>query len=123
MQVSLKIEISKVQINQIRLLAGFGLSQNRIAAVLGISTRLYFYWKSSDDRVPSAYETGKAKAELAVAKSLYQQAVAGNLAAIIWYERTRHTATVEIKANVTLDQAARRGKLAILRRLAIADLN
>jgi len=46
-------------IAQIEVMAGFGLSQDKIAPVIGISKRTFFRWKE-DERVLLGYGTGQA---------------------------------------------------------------
>lgn len=84
-----RIEISESAIGQIERMAAIGLTTEKIAIVLNISPRTFFRWQK-DERVKSAFARGRALAELNVGKTLYELAVVErNLAAIVWYEKTR----------------------------------
>ena len=83
-----KIEISDEQIRQAEILAGYGLTQNQIADVLGISRRT-FSRKQDEPRVLAALEKGRALAQRQVGKSIYEKALKGDMTAAIWWEKTR----------------------------------
>lgn len=76
-------------IEKIETMAGLGLTQNKMARILGWSEDTFTRRKQDDARVLRAIEEGQAKAELQVARSLYEKAVGGETAAIRWYEITR----------------------------------
>ncbi len=85
-----KVELTEKEIKQIELMAGFGLSEEKIALVLEINHRTLRRRKKDSEIVAEAIERGKAKAEMTVAKTLFQMATEGNsLSAVIWYEKTR----------------------------------
>lgn len=84
-----QISISAHEIEQIKILAGFGLSEAKIARAIGLSPKTLQRRKRMNQQVLDAIETGKAIAEAAVSRSLYNLAIAGNVPAIIWYEKTR----------------------------------
>lgn len=83
-----KIEITDEQIRQAEILAGYGLTQNQIADVLGVA-RSTFRRKKDEARVLSALQKGKAVAQLRVGKSIYEKALVGDMTAAIWWEKTR----------------------------------
>ena len=76
-------------LGQIENLAGYGLTVPQIAAIIGCSDRCFRGKKANEDRVLSAFEKGKAKAQGIVGKSLFERAKAGSETAIIWWEKTR----------------------------------
>ena len=65
------------------LLSGYGVLQEDIAALLSISvpTLLKYYRKELD--------AGKAKANAAVGKTLFQKATDGDIAAAIWWSKSQ----------------------------------
>lgn len=74
---------------QITALAARGLSQADICRVLGISERTLSRRKQDTDAVARAIEEGKSKGAAQVANALFERAIAGDLGAIVWYEKTR----------------------------------
>ncbi len=90
MAASRSISVTNKELQQIKVLAGFGLSIPKIALVLGISESTFYRRKRLLPAVKEAYEQGIALAEYAIAKTLYDMAtVDRNLGAIIWWEKTR----------------------------------
>ena len=83
-----RIEITIKGLRQIEKLAGYGLTQAAIAAVLGMSERT-FRDKKHEERVSAALDKGRAVAEANVGKALYNKAIDGDIAAIRWWEITR----------------------------------
>lgn len=82
------IEITDEHIRQAEILAGYGLTQNQIADVLGIARRT-FARKKDEPRVLAALEKGQAKAQMNMAKSIYERGTSGDMTAAIWWEKTR----------------------------------
>lgn len=83
------IEITDQMIRQIEVLAGYGLTEAAIAHVIGVDPRTFRRRKEDEERVLSALEKGKAVAEGVIGKALFQRAQAGDMTAVIWWERTR----------------------------------
>ncbi|MGC8710972.1 MAG: hypothetical protein ACP5RH_01135 [Leptodesmis sp.] len=85
-----KIQLSERDLEQIEVMAGFGLQEDRIARVIGISPKTLQRRKKEMELLQEAIERGRAKAEVAIGRSLYNLAVVDqNISAIIWYEKTR----------------------------------
>jgi len=80
-----KIELD---INEIETLAGQGLTQREICYCLGISQDTLNRRKKSSD-FAEAIARGQARSHQRVANALFEKAIAGDLGAIIWYEKTR----------------------------------
>jgi len=79
-----------IDIDRIAELAGHGLTQAEICAVLGISEDTMSRRKQDTAVFAEAIKAGKANAAQAVSNALYQKAVIEkDLGAIIWYEKTR----------------------------------
>lgn len=68
---------------QIESMAGFGLTQSQISAIIGVSV------DTLARRFPEAMAVGKAKAVAMVAQSLYKRAIAGDNQAAIFYLRSQ----------------------------------
>jgi predicted DNA-binding protein (UPF0251 family) len=83
-----RLEITDEQIRQAQLLSGYGLTQNQVADVLGIS-RSTFEKKKNEERVQVALQKGRAIAQQNVGKSIYEKALNGDMTAAIWWEKTR----------------------------------
>lgn len=82
------IVIGPQELSQMEALAGYGLTEAAIAAVLGMTSRTLREKKHAEE-VSSALARGKAKAEGRVGKALYERAIAGDIQAIRWWETTR----------------------------------
>lgn len=78
------------QIKQLQTMAGLGLTQKQMAALCDISLATFERWLSENEAARSAVERGNAKAVMAVAKTAYQMAIAGNQPAMtMFYLKTR----------------------------------
>jgi hypothetical protein len=86
-----KIFLSDDTYRQVETLAGFGLTRDKIALVIGISLATLTRHKKNDKRFADAYARGIAKAEGMVARTLYDRATkdGGDMSAIKWWEQTR----------------------------------
>ena len=84
-----RIEITAAMLRQISALAGYGLTEAGIARVIGVDPRTFRRRKRDEALVMSALENGKAIARATIGKALYEKAVAGDLGAIVWWEKTR----------------------------------
>lgn len=81
--------LTENDLRQVEELAGYGLSLDQIAAVLGFSERTLHYKKDSNPDLVAAIQRGKAKAAAIVGKSLFTRAKDGDVPAIRWWEMTR----------------------------------
>lgn len=81
-----KIEID---IAEVELLAGLGFSEEEIAISLVISQDTLDRRKKENADIADAIKRGKAKAKRKVTSKLMEKIEAGDLGAIIWYEKTR----------------------------------
>lgn len=82
-------EIDENMLRQIEELAGYGLTLEQIAAVLGFSERTMHRRKDADPAIVAAIQRGKAKASAIVGKALFGRAKDGDVPAIRWWEMTR----------------------------------
>lgn len=74
---------SDQQREQVTAMSGYGVPQDQIAALIGISYEtLHKYFKDELIR-------GKAKANYKVGKTLWSQATNGNTAAAIWWSKSQ----------------------------------
>lgn len=83
------IQITQEMLRQAEELAGYGMTQEQIAAVLGISDRSLRRRKQDNDEFLAAMRRGKAKASAEVGRALYRRAKDGDIPAIRWWEMTR----------------------------------
>ncbi len=87
-------------------LAGRGLTQAEICAVLGISETTLYERKRENTVFEDAIKAGKAMAAQEVANALYEKAVVEkDLGAIIWYEKTRRGMTDKVQQHITMDMS------------------
>jgi hypothetical protein len=94
-------QITDEHLRQIETLAGYGLTEAAIAAVVGISPRLLRQRKTDSDAVSAALENGKAKAQAVIGQCLFEKARAGDLGAIVWWEKTRAGRRETVKQEIT----------------------
>jgi predicted transcriptional regulator len=71
------------------LLAQEGNTDAEIARQLGVSPKTIQRRKQDSDRFDLALKRGREAAHSVVSNALYRQAKKGNVAAIVWYEKTR----------------------------------
>lgn len=95
-----RIPITDINKAQIEQMSGLGMKLDDMASILGISPSTLDNWVKKPE-ILTLYKKGKAKAEAAVAKSLFQKAVSGDLGAIIWYEKTRCGRSDKTEVNYT----------------------
>lgn len=82
------IVLGRRELAQMEKLAGLGLTEAAIAAVLGIGASTLREKKHAEE-VSGALARGKARAESKVAEALYNRAIGGDVQAIKWWEMTR----------------------------------
>lgn len=70
-------------IRQAEALAGYGLTTEHVASILKIST------STVERHLAEAMAEGRAKAAGNITRTLYQQAMSGNTAALIFWTKTR----------------------------------
>lgn len=83
------IVFTPYQLRQMETLAGYGLTQASIAAVIGVNPETLTNKKQTVPEVSQALARGKAVAEAAVGQALYTKAKKGDIKAITWWEMTR----------------------------------
>ncbi|MCB1052964.1 MAG: hypothetical protein KDC71_20345 [Acidobacteria bacterium] len=66
-----------------------GFTRSMVAELLGISEATLRRVRHENPDLMSALERGEAFAQMAVGCALFEKAVAGNIAAIRWWEMTR----------------------------------
>lgn len=96
-----------IDISRVQELAGRGLTQAEICAVLGISEGTLYSRKRDNEVFEDAIKAGKAAAAVEVANALYEKAVVDrDLGAIIWYEKTRRGLSDKVQqtnTNIQID--------------------
>jgi hypothetical protein len=87
-------------------LAGFGLTEVNIAALVcgGISVA------TLRDRFAEELQRGRAKAHAGIGKTLFQKAMAGDVASLIWWTKTQMRWTeaprqIEVSGNISITDA------------------
>jgi DNA-binding CsgD family transcriptional regulator len=93
-----------IDIDRVAELAGRGLTQAEICAVLGISDQTLLNRKRDNLDFLDAINRGRAQAAQEVANALYTKAtVDKDLGAIIWYEKTRRGLSDRMQQHITVD--------------------
>ena len=88
-------EVTDADLVKIETMAGLGLTEDKIAAVLDMSPATFRARKNGEkgyrasERIAGAILRGKASAELTVSRTLHARASAGDMTALKWYEQTR----------------------------------
>lgn len=90
-------------LRQVEELAGYGLTQEQIAAVLGFSERTLRTRKADSEEFSAAIQRGKAKASAVVGKALFVRAKDGDVPAIRWWEMTRDGRSERSKSESTVE--------------------
>lgn len=80
-----KFDFNAKVLAQVEQLAGYGLTLNQIASVIGCCKKTI----NRSAAAMTAAETGRAKAEGLIGKSLFERAKGGDVTAIRWWEATR----------------------------------
>jgi hypothetical protein len=96
-------------------LAGFGLTEVNIAALVcgGISVA------TLRDRFAEELQRGRAKAHAGIGKTLYQKAMSGDVASLIWWTKTQMRWTeaprqIELSANISITDALAQAQARII---------
>jgi predicted transcriptional regulator len=92
---------AEIDVKEVERLAGLGLTQEEIALSLGIGESTLRKYKAQDSVYSEAIKRGKANACSEVSNQLFQQCKKGNIAAIIWYEKTRRGMSDKVSVSVT----------------------
>jgi transcriptional regulator with XRE-family HTH domain len=93
-----------IDIDRVAELAGRGLTQAEICAVLGVSEDTISRRKQDTADFADAINRGRATAAQEVSNALYEKAtVDKDLGAIIWYEKTRRGLSDRVQQHITFD--------------------
>jgi hypothetical protein len=91
---------------QVEAMAGYGVAEAHIASLIrggiGVSTLR--------ERFKENLEQGRAKAHAGIGKTLYQKAMAGDVASLIWWTKTQMRWTeaprqIELSGNISITDA------------------
>lgn len=85
-----KFVIDEKVIAEVEKLAGQGLTEKEIALCIGCSQETLIKKKRQYSEFSEAIKRGKAKSHAKIANALFENALAGNTAALIFYLKTRH---------------------------------
>jgi hypothetical protein len=77
-------------INQAKRLAELGLTNEQISYIIGVGTSTLRRYKSNDPVFSAAISKGRAEGLAKSSTALMQKVEEGDVAAIKWYETTRH---------------------------------
>jgi len=80
---------SLVDIDQVERLSLLGLTDEEMAAFYGINVATLYRWKNEHSEFSEALKKGKEEADGHVARSLYNEAVGGNVTAQIYWLKNR----------------------------------
>lgn len=93
-----------IDIDRVAELAGRGLTQAEICAVIGISEDTLGRRIQDTADFADAIKRGRAAAAVEVSNALYQKAtIDKDLGAIIWYEKTRRGLSDRVQQHITMD--------------------
>lgn len=97
-------KVIEIDIAEVERLAGLGLTQDEIALSLGVSLATITRRQRDNDDFDEAIKRGKAKANQEVANALFGKAAAGDMTAVIWWEKTRAGRSDKtVNQNMTVD--------------------
>lgn len=77
------------EIEQIKTMAGLGLTIKEIALVLNVSSRTIDRRIEDNEEVAIAYKTGRAEAKIKVTEKLFEKIMSGHSASIFFYLKTQ----------------------------------
>lgn len=84
------IPFTDEMVNAIIELTGLGMTQEEVAARLGISTDTIQRAKKREPKIQTAFDSGFARLRESTSRALYREGVEnGNVAALTWLEKTR----------------------------------
>lgn len=93
-----------IDVAEVERLAGLGLTQREICAALNISQATLNRRQIDSEDFESAMERGKASTAKEVANFLFEACKRKNVAAIIWYEKTRRGLSDKVQIDITIQQ-------------------
>ena len=103
-----RMKIEDINLEQVEVIASFGLTDEEIAVILGISPRTLNYWKKNPSFL-QALKRGKLKADYIIARSLFEKAKSGDTTAMIfwlknrrpdlWLDKYEHAGDIKITVN------------------------
>lgn len=79
----------KINLEEVKKLAGLGLTKDEISMALGMSHTSFYNKKRSDHKIEEAIQKGRAKFKIFVTDILILQAKNGSATAAIWLDKTR----------------------------------
>ena len=86
---ALKRTLTAADWADIEAMAGAGIAMHKIAKVMDLSERTLRRWRRVAPSFQAACEKGFIRTEAEIGKALAQKAKAGDLGAIVWWEKTR----------------------------------
>lgn len=99
-----RLEITHRDLHQIQQFAAIGLTKREIAMMIGITAKQLHVWEKHAE-VADAIQRGRANGLAMAGKKLYDKVVAGDMTAIIWFEKTRGKRSERVQV-VNEDEAA-----------------
>jgi len=87
---------SPEELARIEALAGSGMTQEDICLAIGVKKDAYYSRKQEIPEIAEAIKSGKAKANAVVHSALMALVKAGNLGAMVWWEKSRRGMTDRI---------------------------
>lgn len=97
-----KIKVDNALCKQVQKMAGHGMTLRQICDILDISQDTLERRRHEITSLQRAVERGQAMAQEVIAQTLFQQAKNGNIAALIWWEKTRAGKTEKQKVELSL---------------------
>lgn len=79
----------EIDLEEVERLASLGLTQEQIASALGIGQTTFYKRKRENADFEGAIKRGQAKGIGAVANVLYEKAMSGDVASLIFYLKAR----------------------------------
>ena len=91
----------EIDIAEIERLAGLGLTREEIALCIGVSETTIYNRQRESEVFEAAIKSGRANAARDISNKLFELAKAGDMTAIIWYEKTRCGRTDKVAHELT----------------------
>lgn len=79
----------KINLEQVKKLAGLGLTKDEIGMTLGMSHTSFYNKKRMNPEIEEAIQKGRAKFKIFITDILIKQAKKGSASAAIWLDKTR----------------------------------